>query len=111
MLEQQWQPQEDGTVVVRMLQISSTLHYTWSESTPVGSKISDITVAGEPVDPAGAYRVSVNNFLAAGGDGFSELTNGTDLAGGPVDLDAFTAYLTANPGLAPPPADRITVAP
>ena len=63
------------------------------------------------MDPSASYRVSVNNFLAAGGDGFSEFTNGTDLAGGPVDLDAFTAYLTANPNLAPPPADRITVAP
>lgn len=111
LLEQQWQPQDDGSVEVHMLQISSTLHYTWSESAPIGSKISDITVAGEPVDPNGSYRVSVNNFLAAGGDGFSEFTNGTDLAGGPVDLDAFTAYLTANPNLAPPPADRITLAP
>jgi 5'-nucleotidase len=110
-LEQQWQPQPDGSVQVRMLQISSTLHYTWSQSAPVGSKISNITVAGEPVTDTATYRVSVNNFIAAGGDGFAEFTNGTDIAGGPVDLDAFTAYLTANPNLAPPAADRITVAP
>ena len=31
-LEQQWQPQPDGSVAVRILQISSTLHYTWSAS-------------------------------------------------------------------------------
>lgn len=110
-LEQQWQPQDDGTVQARILQISSTLTYTWSASAPVGSKISDLRVAGEPVTDAAQYRVSVNNFLAAGGDGFAEFVNGTDLAGGAVDLDAFTAYLTANPNLAPPPADRITVAP
>lgn len=110
-LEQQWQPQPDGSVQVRVLQISSTLHYTWSQSAPVGSKVSDITVAGEPVTDTATYRVSVNNFLAAGGDGFAELTNGTDITGGPVDLDAFTDYLTANPNLAPPPADRITVTP
>ncbi len=110
-LEQQWQPQPDGSVEVRILQVSSTLHYTWSRSAPIGSKVSDITVEGTPVDPNGSYRVSVNNFLAAGGDGFSEFQNGTDLVGGPVDLDAFTEYLTANPDLAPPPADRITVAP
>jgi 5'-nucleotidase len=61
------------------------------------------------VNPAGSYRVSVNNFLAAGGDGFTVFAQGTDLAGGPIDLDAFTAYLTAHPGLAPPPADRVTV--
>jgi 5'-nucleotidase len=110
-LEQQWQPQPDGSVQVRMLQISSTLHYTWSQSAPVGSKVSNITVAGQPVTDTATYRVSVNNFIAAGGDGFAEFQNGTDLTGGPVDLDAFTAYLTAHPNLAPPPADRITVAP
>lgn len=110
-LEQQWQPQPDGSVQVRILQISSTLHYTWSESAAVGAKISAMTVAGEPVTDTTTYRVSVNNFLAAGGDGFAEFANGTDIAGGPVDLDAFTDYLTANPNVAPPAADRITVGP
>lgn len=110
-LEQQWQPQADGSVQVRMLQISSTLHYTWSQSAPIGSKVSNITVAGAPVTDTATYRVSVNNFIAAGGDGFAEFKNGTDIAGGPVDLDAFTAYLTAHPNLAPPAADRVTVTP
>jgi 5'-nucleotidase len=108
-LEQQWQPQQDGSVQVRILQISSTLHYTWSQSAAVGSKISAITVAGQPISDTATYRVSVNNFLAAGGDGFAEFANGTEIAGGPVDLDAFTAYLTATPNVAPPTADRITV--
>ncbi|HEY3465032.1 MAG TPA: bifunctional metallophosphatase/5'-nucleotidase [Amycolatopsis sp.] len=102
-LEQQWQ----GTTT-RILQISSSLHYSYSASAPQGSRISNITINGTPVDPAASYRVSVNNFLAAGGDGFTEFTKGTDLAGGPVDLDAFIAYLGAHPNLAPPAADRIT---
>jgi 5'-nucleotidase len=55
--------------------------------------------------------VSVNNFLAAGGDGFTGFTAGTDVTGGPVDLDALLDYLAATPGLSPPPADRITVLP
>lgn len=66
---------------------------------------------GTAVDPAATFRVSVNNFLAAGGDGFTEFRKGTDLAGGPVDLDALIAYLGAHPGVAPPLADRITVTP
>jgi 5'-nucleotidase len=105
-LEQQWQP-----TTTRILQISSSLHYSFSQSAPVGSRISNITVNGTPVDPSGSYRVSVNNFLAAGGDGFTEFTKGTNLAGGPIDLDALIAYLGAHPGVAPPPADRITVLP
>ena len=109
-LEQQWQPQADGSTIIRILQISSTLHYTQTPSAPIGSRISAITIAGTPVTPDGTYRVSVNNFLAAGGDGFTVFTGGTDVAGGPIDIDAFTAYLTAHPNLGPPPADRITVA-
>ncbi|WP_206784389.1 bifunctional UDP-sugar hydrolase/5'-nucleotidase [Amycolatopsis sp. MtRt-6] len=102
-LEQQWQ----GTVT-RILQISSSLRYSYSASAPQGSRVSGITINGTPVDPAASYRVSVNNFLAAGGDGFTEFTKGTDIAGGPVDLDALIAYLGAHPNLAPPAADRIT---
>ena len=105
-LEQQWQ---GG--VTKVLQISSTLHYSYSASAPEGSKVSDITVAGAPVDATTSYRVSVNNFLAAGGDGFTVFAQGADLVGGPVDLDAFTAYLTAHPNLSPPPADRVSPIP
>ncbi|MBB4687386.1 bifunctional metallophosphatase/5'-nucleotidase [Amycolatopsis jiangsuensis] len=106
-LEQQW-GQDGGT---KILQISSSLHYTYSASAADGSRVSDLQIEGEPVDPAASYRVSVNNFLAAGGDGFTEFTKGTDLAGGPVDLDAFLDYLGAHPNIAPPPADRITATP
>jgi 5'-nucleotidase len=63
------------------------------------------------VDPAASYRVTVNSFLADGGDGFTELRNGTDRLGGAVDLDALAAYLTAHDPIAPTPLDRITVAP
>ena len=103
-LEQQW-----GDSGTQILQVSSTLHYTYSASAPIGSKVSDITVDGAPVDPAAIYRVSVNNFLAGGGDGFTEFTKGTDLVGGPVDLDALLTYLAAHENIAPPAADRITV--
>ncbi|WP_372667405.1 bifunctional metallophosphatase/5'-nucleotidase [Amycolatopsis kentuckyensis] len=106
-LEQQWAP----GVNPKFLQISSSLHYSWSASAAQGARVSNITVNGTPVDPAATYRVSVNNFLAAGGDGFTEFTKGTNLAGGPVDLDALVAYLGAHPNLAPPAADRVTQLP
>lgn len=106
-LEQQWR--EGGTRVV--LQPSASLRYSYSESAPIGSKVSAITINGTPVDPAASYRVTVNNFLAAGGDGFTTLRAGTAVTGGVVDLDGFTAYLEANPALAPAPTNRITVRP
>lgn len=106
--EQQWQPQPAGTQIVRILQISKGLTYTRSDSAPVGDKVTNLALNGVPIEPAVSYRVSINNFLAGGGDGFSGFAEGTDLAGGPIDLDAFTAYLAAHPNLAPPALDRIT---
>jgi 5'-nucleotidase len=108
-LEQQWQPRA-GAPIIHILQISSTLHYTMTLANPIGDRVSNITVDGTPVDPAATYRVSVNNFLAAGGDGFTVFAQGTDLTGGPIDLDAFTTYLGAHSPVSPPPLNRITLA-
>jgi 5'-nucleotidase len=49
----------------------------------------------------------VNNFLAGGGDGFTVLTGGTNAVTGPIDLDAFTAYLGAASPVPAPALDRI----
>jgi 5'-nucleotidase len=54
------------------------------------------------------YRVTVNNFLADGGDGFSVLREGTNRLGGVVDTDAFADYLGDNSPLSPTPRNRIT---
>ena len=103
-LEQQWQP--TGT---KILQIS-TVHLHEDRGNAVGDRVSNMALNGTPVDPAGTYRVSVNNFLAGGGDGFTVFTQGTDLAGGPIDLDALVTYFGANSPIAPPALNRITLA-
>jgi 5'-nucleotidase len=49
---------------------------------------------GKPVVPEGTYRVVANSFLAAGGDGFTVLAEGTNRQdSGVVDLDAMVSYL------------------
>jgi 5'-nucleotidase len=64
------------------------------------------------IDPAGSYRVTVNSFLADGGDNFVVLKDGTNRLGGDVDLDAVEKYFLANPdGVAPGPRDRIVQIP
>jgi 5'-nucleotidase len=68
---------------------------------------SSVTIDGTPVVAGGTYRVTVNNFLAGGGDGFSVLRGGTNAVTGDIDLDAFTRYLTANPLISAPTLDRI----
>jgi 5'-nucleotidase len=105
-LEQQFRP--TGNPVI--LQVSSGFTYTWSASAPIGQKIdpADIFLNGEALDPAREYRVTVNSFLAPGGDGFTVLAEGTERLGGALDLDALEDYLAANRPLAVPALDRIT---
>jgi 5'-nucleotidase len=105
-LEQQWGP---GTRQV-ILQVSDSLRYTWDASAPIGDRIatSSITINGVPISPMATYRVTVNNFLADGGDGFSVLREGTNRLGGVVDTDAFADYLGDESPLSPTPRNRIT---
>ncbi len=97
--------------VNKMLQVSHSLTYSWSAAAPLGSKVTELKIDGVYVDPAATYRVTVNNFLAAGGDGFSSLLAGTDLLTGAIDLDAFVAYFEAHSPIMPGPQDRITKLP
>ena len=103
-------PQADGSVRFLHLGVSEGFGYSWSESGPVGDKVNpaSITLNGAPVDPAASYRVTVNSFLADGGDGFTVLTQGTGRVNGRVDLDAFVDYLTANSPVTPPAPTRVT---
>ncbi|CAN7754048.1 bifunctional metallophosphatase/5'-nucleotidase [Bradyrhizobium sp. LjRoot220] len=105
MLEQQWfDPKRP-----RILQVSKGFSYAWDSSKPDGERIiaERMTLNGAPIDPAASYRVTVNNFLAVGGDGFSILTQGTDPRIGVYDIDALNAYFLANSPVAPGATDRI----
>jgi 5'-nucleotidase len=102
---------EQQFVVNRILQVSEGFSYSWSASAPVGSKISNIMLNGEPIEPAGVYRVTVNSFLADGGDGFSVLKEGTNRIVGMLDIDALVEYFGAYSPVDPGPQDRITQIP
>ena len=104
---------EQQFVVARTLQISWTLSYSWANSRPAGDKVIDssVMIMGDPVSPTATYRVTMNSFLADGGDGFSVFREGTNQLGGEVDLDAFGRYLMNHSPISPPPyltAPRIT---
>lgn len=97
----------------RILQVSAGFTYTWKASGPVCDKVDPATIMlnGVAIDPAASYRVTVNSFLADGGDSFPILVQGTNRLGGAVDTDAFEAYFQANSPVAPGPQNRITVIP
>src|SRR5688572_7862030 len=60
-----------------VLQIPASLTYDRSLSAPAGSRISNIRIGGVPLDTSATYRVTVNNFLADGGDNYSTFRLGT----------------------------------
>jgi 5'-nucleotidase len=93
------------------LQIPASLTYDRSIGAAAGNRISNIRINGMPIDPAASYRVTVNNFLADGGDGFTVLRQGTNRYFGEIDLDAFARYLEAHNPIAPTPRNRITLVP
>jgi 5'-nucleotidase len=98
----------------RVLQISSTFKY---ESNPgaatCAEKIGKMWVNGIEVQPTDSFRVTMNNFLATGGDGFTVFTEGTNALGGAVDIDALVDYFHAAgaTGIAVPPLNRIVAKP
>lgn len=93
MLEQQFENPAAGQN--RILQVSKGFTYTWDAKKPKGEKVLEVSLNGTALDPAKAYRITVNNFLADGGDNFAVLKEGKDRVGGEVDLDALQQYLLA----------------
>ncbi|HET7322554.1 MAG TPA: 5'-nucleotidase C-terminal domain-containing protein, partial [Longimicrobiaceae bacterium] len=89
----------------------SGLRVRYDPDAPTGSRIVSLTLAdGAPVVPGGHYSVTVNDFMAEGGDGYAELPHGSKVERtGSVDLDALIAYLRRQPQpLQPPTPDRVT---
>jgi 5'-nucleotidase len=113
LLEQQF-PGCAGQKFEAIMQVSNGLRYSWSASAAPCSRIVDVTFT--PVDvtrtppvalgapeaivkggvvlhPQRSYRVTVNNFMAKGGDGLAILLAGGNPIGGAQDLDALANYL------------------
>jgi 5'-nucleotidase len=93
----------------RVMQPSNGFHYTWSAGGANCAKIQDVyldtydnsgaiastdqIVSAGSVISTNTYRVTVNSFMATGGDSFSVFNFGTNRLGGAQDIDATVAYL------------------
>jgi len=108
LLEQQFDNPAPGQS--RILQVSSGFTYSYSLANPAGNRVdaASIKINGTTVGASTSYRVTMNSFLATGGDGFTVFNQGSDQLGGEVDIDALVAYFAANPTVAPGPQNRIT---
>jgi 5'-nucleotidase len=105
MLEQQWLDPKRP----RILQVSKGFSYAWDNSKGDGERViaERMSLNGRTIEPAASYRVTVNNYLAVGGDGFKALLGGTMQQTGSYDSDALHAYFTANSPISPAAGGRI----
>jgi len=112
-LEQQFYSDSKDCTRPLVMQVSEGFSYTWKASGPAGDKVdpASLRLNGAPLDMNASYRVTVNNFLAGGGDCYVEFTEGKDALTGMIDLDALEAYLKQNNPLPAPRTDRITRVP
>ncbi len=108
-LEQQAVLGRAGGRDILILGVSRGLQFQYLAGNAFGDRvpIGTITLNGTPISPTATYRVTVNNFLADGGDAFTVFTQGTNRLGGGDDLAAFVSYIAANSPVSPPPTDRI----
>lgn len=88
LLNQQWANQPFPRILK-----TSGLTYIWDNNRPANDRIVEIRKNGTLLDRSANYTVVVNSFLAAGGDNFTVLLQGTNQVGGPVDLDALIVYI------------------
>ena len=105
MLEQQWLDPKRP----RILQVSKGFSYAWDAAKPYGEHViaDRMMLNGQRIDPAASYRVTVNNYLAVGGDGFTALKDGIGQRIGGYDVDALYGYFQAHSPVAPAASDRI----
>ncbi|MGV7215201.1 bifunctional metallophosphatase/5'-nucleotidase [Bradyrhizobium sp. UFLA05-112] len=105
MLEQQWLDPKRP----RILQVSNGFSYVWDASKPFGERVmaDKMTLDGKPMDPASSYRVTLNDYLAVGGDGFTAAKQGASPQYGGYDADALFAFFRTHGPIGPLPLSRI----
>jgi 5'-nucleotidase / UDP-sugar diphosphatase len=58
--------------------------------------VSNVTIQGAPLDLSKTYKMAINNFVAAGGDGYPKMTvHPSYVDTGFVDADALRGFITA----------------
>lgn len=113
LLEQQWErPQPAGG---RILPVSNGFSYVWDASAPEGAApgtghrvvAGSMRLHGEPIAMDQSYRVTVNSFMASGGDALNILKLGRNVQVGETDLSVAKLYFRLKGILPAPQPGRI----
>ena len=86
------------------------MSYAFDAAAEPGSRISDVMVAGEPIDPEATYMIATNNYVRNGGDGYAMFADAEDAYDFGPGLEAVVAdYIAEQGGTYTPYTDgRIT---
>ena len=89
----------------------SGLSFTYDPTAEPGKRVSEVLVAGQPLQPDAVYKVAVNDYILGGGDGYDALGGGRVLprAEGGVLANDVIAYLQKMGTVAPAVEGRIKV--
>lgn len=101
-LEQQFASGTNTVENPNMLLPSQGFFFAYDLKRPAGDRIVEMRLNGRRINPPASYRVTVNNFMASGGDNFTVLAQGTEATDAGSDLDALEAWLARGvkaPGL------------
>jgi len=115
-LEQQCQPQTASRPFLH-LGVSEGFAYDLSKTIVAGRctsiSVTDVELNGTALDPNATYVVTVNNFLADGGDNFTTFrdVDPADRIGGGIDLDELINYLGSEGPIDPPGTNRVNELP
>ncbi|WP_306061177.1 bifunctional metallophosphatase/5'-nucleotidase [Natronococcus wangiae] len=88
----------------------SGFSYTFDPDAPVGERVREVCIRGEPVDPSATYTLATNDFIAGGGDGYEMLADATVLRysnAGPLLSTLVIATIEAESPIAPEVEGRI----
>ncbi|MEU1586866.1 bifunctional UDP-sugar hydrolase/5'-nucleotidase [Micromonospora sp. NPDC005710] len=108
-LEQQWQPAGASRPFLH-LGVSKGFSYVYDPNGAAGNRVvaDRIFLDGTVIDPNGTYRVTVNSFLASGGDNFAALAEGDDqFASGDNDLTVLVDYFDEKSPVTADTAERV----
>ena len=91
-MEEQWS--SDGSA--SLMQVSEGFSYRWNPAGKPGQKVvsGSMKLNGQPIRLDRDYRITVNNFMAQGGDGLETLKHARHVQEtGILDVDALEHYL------------------
>lgn len=89
----------------------SGLSFTYDPKAPAGSRVLEIKVGGQPLDPEAVYTVATNDYMLGGGDGYATLGKGriiVNASGAMLLATIVMDYITEQKTVAPKLEGRIT---